>query len=135
MSEACAANRAFLFLGAAAAFLAVALGAIGAHALRAQLTEYSLSIYQTAVQYQIWHALGLILIALLSASHSYSRILFWSGSLMAGGILFFSGSLYALAFTGNKFYAMFTPIGGMAFLCAWLLLSIYAWQARVKTIR
>jgi len=122
--------RAFLLSGAVFAFLGVALGAIGAHALRSQLSEYSLSIYQTAAQYQLWHALGLILIALLSALCPFSRLLLWSGSLMVTGILFFSGSLYTLAITANKFYAIFTPVGGMAFLCAWMLLGIYAWRLR-----
>jgi uncharacterized membrane protein YgdD (TMEM256/DUF423 family) len=123
-------GRYFLLSGAAAAFLSVAMGAFGAHVLRGQLSDYSLSIYQTAVQYQFWHALGLSLVALLCLLHRSSRLLYWSGSLMIAGILFFSGSLYALAISGSKFYAVFTPLGGVAFLCAWMLLGIYAWQAR-----
>ncbi|QFY41972.1 DUF423 domain-containing protein [Candidatus Methylospira mobilis] len=122
--------RAFLLLGSISAFLAVALGAIGAHAFRSQLSEYSLSIYQTAVQYQFLHAFGLILIALLSATRPSSRILCWSGSLMVIGILLFSGSLYTLSITADKFYAIFTPMGGIAFLCAWMLLGIHAWRLR-----
>jgi uncharacterized membrane protein YgdD (TMEM256/DUF423 family) len=121
-------GRYFLVSGAIAAFLSVAMGAFGAHGLRGLLSDYSLSIYQTAVQYQFWHALGLCLVALLCLLHRPARLLLWSGLLMIVGILFFSGSLYALAITGNKFYGIVTPFGGMAFLFAWLLLGVYAWR-------
>jgi uncharacterized membrane protein YgdD (TMEM256/DUF423 family) len=126
-------GRYFLLSGAIAAFLAVAMGAFGAHGLRGILSDYSLSIYQTAVQYQLWHALGLCLVALLCMLPGSSGLLVWSGCLMIVGILVFSGSLYALAVSGNKFYGMVTPFGGMAFLFAWLLLGIHAW--RIKRFR
>jgi len=106
------------------AFLAVALGAFGAHGLKGHLSENDLSVYKTAVEYQMWHALGLGFIGLLQERLPQSKILNWSGWLMFFGILIFSGSLYALTLTGIRSFGMLTPFGGLSFLIAWLLVAL-----------
>ncbi len=80
-----------------------------------------MAIYQTAVQYQTSHALGLLLIALLIGQYP-RRLLVWAGYLLAGGILLFSGSLYLMVFTAERWLGMITPLGGSAFILGWCLL-------------
>ena len=114
----------FLFLGATAGVLAVLLGAFGAHALRTRLAPDLLAIYQTAVQYHFWHALGLLAIGILALHLPSSAALKWSGWLMLAGLLMFSGSLYLLALTGARWLGAITPLGGAAFILSWILLEI-----------
>jgi uncharacterized membrane protein YgdD (TMEM256/DUF423 family) len=114
----------FLFLGAIAAMLAVALGAFGAHALRAKLAPDLLAVYQTAVQYHFWHALGLLAISILAIHMPASLMLKWAGWVMLAGIVLFSGSLYVLAVTGARWLGAITPFGGAAFILSWALLAI-----------
>jgi uncharacterized membrane protein YgdD (TMEM256/DUF423 family) len=116
-------HRHFLFIAAVAAFLAVGLGAFGAHGLRSLLTEAQMAIYRTGVEYHMWHALGLGLIGVLAERFPGQRLLAWAGWMMLGGILLFSGSLYLLCLTGATWLGMITPFGGTAFLAAWLLLA------------
>lgn len=116
----------FLFLAAFAAMLAVALGAFGAHGLKQVLSPDMLAVYKTGVTYQMWHALGLGLIALCRQQFGDTKLLFWSGWLMFVGILLFSGSLYLLTLLNLPWLGMITPLGGIAFLVAWLLLLSYA---------
>jgi uncharacterized membrane protein YgdD (TMEM256/DUF423 family) len=104
--------------------LAVVLGAFGAHALRGRLTADLLAIYQTAVQYHFWHALGLLAIGLVAIHLPTSVPLRWAGWLMLSGILLFSGSLYLLALTGLRWLGAVTPLGGTAFIAGWALLGI-----------
>jgi uncharacterized membrane protein YgdD (TMEM256/DUF423 family) len=118
-----AAARTFLLLGAVACLLAVALGAFGAHALRGKLTADMLAMYQTAVQYHFWHALGLVAIGLVAFHLPASVPLRWAGWLMLAGILLFSGSLYLLATTGLRWLGAVTPLGGVAFIAGWALLA------------
>lgn len=115
----------WMTLGSAAGFLAVALGAFGAHALQDRLDAYSLSIYQTAVHYHFFHALALLGLGAWQARGG-AGVPPWVGFAFAGGILIFSGSLYALAFTGIKILGAVTPLGGTAFLAAWAGLFYYA---------
>lgn len=115
-----------LAFGAFAGMVAVMLGAFGAHALRGRLAPDLLAVYQTAVQYQFWHALALLAIGALTLHLPGSMPLRWSGALMAAGIVIFSGSLYLLALTGVRALGAITPIGGAAWVVAWLLL---AWSA------
>jgi len=119
----------FLLLSASCAFLAVAFGAFGAHGLKAILSVEMLAVYKTAVTYQMWHALGLGLLALLRHQHPDARLLAYAGWLMFAGIILFSGSLYALSLSGLKWLGMITPLGGVCFLIAWLLLIIFAVKA------
>jgi uncharacterized membrane protein YgdD (TMEM256/DUF423 family) len=113
----------FLVLGALAGMLAVVLGAFGAHALRARLTPDLLAIYNTAVQYHFWHALGLLVIGVVAIHLPSSIALKWAGWLMLAGIVFFSGSLYVLALTGVRWLGAITPFGGAAFIVGWVLLA------------
>jgi uncharacterized membrane protein YgdD (TMEM256/DUF423 family) len=119
-------HRSFLFLAALAALLAVAFGAFGAHGLRSHLDETRLAIYRTAVDYQMWHALGLGLIGLLVDRFPGQWLLLWAGWLMLVGILLFSGSLYLLSLAGWSWMGIVTPFGGTAFMAAWLVLAIAA---------
>ncbi|MEQ1528486.1 MAG: DUF423 domain-containing protein [Methylococcales bacterium] len=116
----------FLFLGAVSALLGVGFGAFGAHGLKTVLSPEMLSVYQTGVSYQMWHALGLIGIAVIRQQLPSSRLLWWAGWLMFTGIVLFSGSLYLLAILDMKWLGMVTPFGGVALLTAWLLMIIFA---------
>ena len=118
----------FLFLGAISALVGVGMGAFGAHGLKAILSPEMLTVYQTGVTYQMWHALGLISIALISQQVPESKLLSWAGWLMFIGILLFSGSLYVLVLLDLKWLGMITPIGGVSFIAAWVLIAIFAVQ-------
>lgn len=119
----------FLFLSAVCGFTGVAMGAFGAHGLKAVLTAEMLAVYKTAVDYQMWHALGLGLIAVFRQQFSASILLKWAGWLMFGGIILFSGSLYLLAILNIKWLGMITPFGGVAFILAWILVMVFAFQS------
>jgi len=110
---------------AAAALLALAviLGAFGAHGLRDRLDAYSMDVYQKAVFYHFIHALGLLIVSLAPRTAN----LVWVNVLLLAGILIFSGSLYLLAVTGVRTLGAITPIGGLSFIAAWLML---AWSLR-----
>lgn len=116
----------FLFLSAFSAMLAVAMGAFGAHGLKQVLSPDMLAVYKTAVNYQMWHALGLGLIAICRHWMADAKLLRWAGWLMFVGILLFSGSLYLLTLLNLKWLGIVTPIGGVAFILAWLLLALFA---------
>ena len=113
----------FVFLGGLLAALAVGLGAIGAHALKTQLTPDKLETFHTAVHYQMIHAIGLILVGLLSL-HQRSRLFDIAGWAMLIGIILFSGFLFAWLLTGRKFFVYPVPIGGVAFIIGWLTLAV-----------
>lgn len=113
-----------LLLGAGMMFLAVALGAFGAHALKKKLSEEMMKIYQTGIQYHIAHALGLLLLGLISAQVEAASLVIWAGWLITAGIFLFSGSLYALSLTGVRKLGAITPLGGVAFLAGWVLLIV-----------
>ena len=107
--------------GATYALLAVAMGAFGAHALEASLEELgSLRTWDTAVDYQIWHALALLIIASLKLSPRPERT---AAICMSTGILLFSGSLYWLALDGPKWLGPITPLGGLCLIIGWGLLA------------
>jgi uncharacterized membrane protein YgdD (TMEM256/DUF423 family) len=102
----------------------VALGAFGAHALKARLPADLLAAWSTAVQYHLWHALGLILVGLCAAVLSDGPWLRASGALLLAGIALFSGSLYALALGAPKWLGALTPLGGLGFVLGWLALAL-----------
>ena len=109
-------------LAAAAGFLAVALGAFGAHGLKATLDQNAtLAVWQTAALYHLVHAVVLLVLAQKAA---VSRVAF---ALFGAGIVLFSGSLYALAVTNLKWLGAITPLGGVCLLAGWLAL---AWKPR-----
>jgi len=115
--------RIFLMLGAINAFLCVAFGAFGAHGLKQRLSAEMLTVYQTGVQYHFYHSLGLIIVGLVLLHLPKSKPVLLSGWLMLGGIVLFSASLYALSLTEIRVLGAITPLGGIAFLSAWLLLA------------
>ncbi len=121
----------WLPIGAGAMALGVGFGAFGAHGLRGVLDEYSMSVYERAVFYHFVHALGLLIVAALGATGTIAapRAGLVNG-LLLGGIVFFSGSLYVLALTGQRWLGAITPIGGVAFIAAWLVLAWAAWGRR-----
>ena len=124
-------NSTTLYIAAAlAALSAVALGAFGAHGLKNQLNETDMAIYRTAVDYHMWHALGLGFIGLLTERYPGSRCLTWAGGLMLAGIAIFSGSLYLLSISGLRWLGMITPIGGLSFMAAW---ALTAWGVHAST--
>lgn len=118
--------KTFIAAAALSGALAVALGAFGAHALGPKLEAAGrMDTYETAVKYQFYHTLALLFIGLLAAKMP-SPTLQWAGWLMIAGILIFSGSLYILCLTGQRWLGAITPIGGTAFIAAWILLLISA---------
>ncbi len=120
----------FLFLAALSGFTGVAMGAFGAHGLKEVLTPEMLAVYKTAVDYQMWHALGLALIAIFRQQVPETDVLKWAGWLMFSGIVLFSGSLYLLSTLNMKWLGMITPIGGVFFLLAWALLAFFAFNPK-----
>lgn len=117
-------SRLAILFGAGNAALAIVMGAFAAHALKDSLSEKMLSVFQTAASYHIYHALGLILVGLLLIQHPQSRLLMISQWMMLAGIILFCGSLYALSLTEIKWLGMITPLGGLSFIIAWLLVVI-----------
>lgn len=103
-------------------FLAVALGAFGAHGLEGKITEKALKIWEKAVQYQMFHTVALFVTAFVVAKYQMTAIT-TAGWFFLAGIILFSGSLYVYATTGVKGFAMITPVGGVAFLLGWILLG------------
>ncbi len=112
----------FILYAAVNGFLVVVLGAFGAHGLEDKISEASLNTWNTAVLYQMFHVVGLMLSVLLCyifpTSKSFSR----SGNAFQIGIVLFSGSLYLFALTGISFFAYITPLGGLGFLAGWILI-------------
>jgi len=121
-------SRLALFLAALFLLAGVAAGAFGAHAVRGVLAPDAMAIYQTAVQYHFWHALGLLAVAILMLHKPNSGGLVMAAWLLVAGMLFFSGSLYALALTGIRGFSYATPVGGVALLAAWAMLAWAAWR-------
>jgi uncharacterized membrane protein YgdD (TMEM256/DUF423 family) len=119
-------------LGALLLGLAVMLGAFGAHALKGRLDAYSLGIYDRAVFYHFVHALGVLVVPLMVRAGWIAQSLgSWVCLLLLAGILLFSGSLYALAMTGIRAFGAVTPLGGVSFILAWLLLALALTRAGV----
>ncbi|RPJ58703.1 MAG: DUF423 domain-containing protein [Acidobacteria bacterium] len=115
-------ERFLMASGAVVGFVGIAAGAFGAHALRTRITPDMLDIYETAVRYQMYHAIALLLAGFM-ALRLYSPALTAAGLLFLAGIVIFSGSLYLLALTGARWWGAVTPIGGLAFLAGWLSLA------------
>ena len=116
-------ERIWLALGAVNAFLAVAAGAFGAHALKARLGPQLLETFETGARYHMYHALGLLAVGLLATLRP-SSLASASGWALLVGIVLFSGSLYALALSGVRALGAITPLGGVAFLAGWILFAL-----------
>src|SRR6056297_4009519 len=110
--------------------LAVAFGAFGAHIVEDMLTPDRFDVYQTAVQYHFYHALGLILIGALSQHMPETKWLKWTGWLLTAGVVIFSGSLYLLTLTDTGWLGAITPIGGAAFIGGWICLCMAVISAK-----
>jgi uncharacterized membrane protein YgdD (TMEM256/DUF423 family) len=123
-------DRAFALAGALSAFIAVAAGAFGAHALRARLAPDLLTVFETGARYQMYHALALLAVAWAS-THWPGTPLRLAGWLFIGGTLLFSGSLYLLALTGARWFGAVTPLGGLLFLAGWATFAIGIARARL----
>jgi uncharacterized membrane protein YgdD (TMEM256/DUF423 family) len=115
-------DRLFIRLGAVAGFVGVALGAFGAHALRAQISPEHLAVFETGVRYQLLHALALVLVGFL-LGRKPARLTTAAGWCFAAGIVLFSGSLYVLSITGTTAVGIVTPFGGLFFLAGWACLA------------
>ena len=111
-------------IGAVLALLAVAFGAFGAHSLKEHISEDDLAVFETGVRYQMYHGLGILLVALLSDRLGSGKLFLWSARLLTIGVVLFSGSLYALSLTGIGAFGPITPLGGVAFLAGWLCLAL-----------
>ena len=118
-----------LSTGSILAGLAVIAGAFASHSLRGYLTESALSTWQTAVRYQMYHSLALLLVAVLMRLEKlWSLWLKSSAIAFIIGILLFSGSLYILSLTNIRWLGIITPFGGIVLILAWIFLAIYPWQ-------
>lgn len=118
-------QRLFLSVAAISGFLSACLGAFAAHGLKHHITAESLAIWQTGVQYQMYHALALLAIGLLYQTQA-SKALKLSGLAFILGSFLFSGSLYALALGAPKALGVITPLGGLSFLVGWAALAVHA---------
>lgn len=122
-------QKIFLIIGAVLAGLAVALGAFGAHGLKKVVSPENVAIYQTGVQYQVYHALALMLVGILS-ERILNSYLSYAGVLFVAGVIFFSGSLYLIVslYAMNKSVptavGILTPIGGLFFILGWICLLV-----------
>ena len=117
-------SKLFLVAAAISGFCAVALGAFGAHALKARLSGELMAVYQTAVQYHFYHCLALLAVGLLMLQAPQAGSLKWSGFGFLAGSLIFSGSLYLLAITGTRWLGAITPVGGLLLLFGWAALAV-----------
>ncbi len=115
-------SRTWFTLGALIAGLAVAAGAMGAHALEGKLDEAQLRSYETAVRYQMFHGVALLIVGLMRVPRGWNSANA-AGLLFAIGVLLFSGGIYAWIFTGQKAFVHLVPIGGILWLCGWLSLA------------
>ena len=124
----------FLLTGIVAAALAVLLGAFGAHALKQSLTQEALSIFETGVRYQMYHAFALLATGMLYASFP-NRKTIWAGRCFTIGIIIFSGSLYALSLLmpNYRIIGAITPLGGMSFITGWFLMFLSIIQHQPKS--
>ena len=112
----------FIILGALCTMMSVGTGAFGAHGLEGKLSDKYMSVWEKAVNYQMYHGLGLIIIGVISGTTSIN--VNWAGWLLVLGVVFFCGSLYILALTQIRIFGAITPIGGLLFIAGWLMLII-----------
>lgn len=123
-------SRFFLISAAISGFFAVVIGAFAAHGLKKILAPELLEVAKTGVQYQMYHALVLLLVGLWLSYRPATVSLKAAGLAFILGILMFSGSLYALALGAPRWFGPITPLGGLCFLVGWLLLLITAWRSQ-----
>jgi uncharacterized membrane protein YgdD (TMEM256/DUF423 family) len=115
-------------MGAVAAAIGVGLGAFGAHGLKARVSPEMLTVFETGVRYHLIHALGLLAVG-WAAGRWPGSLTQAAGILMVSGIVLFSGSLYIMTLTGIRWLGAITPLGGLAFIAAWMSLAISAFRS------
>lgn len=120
-------DRQLVITAALILLIGVGAGAFGAHGLKRVIAPELLTVWQTAVLYQLVHGLGMLAIAALGARFG-SPLLSYAGTLMLAGVVVFSGSLYVLALTGTKWLGAITPLGGLAFIVAWAMVALAAYR-------
>lgn len=117
-----------LIVGAVNAFIAVALGAFGAHGLQGKVEDRFLPVWETAVQYHMYHALALLVVGILMSTNFFngSTLMNWAGYLFFAGIIAFAGSLYVTVLAGGGLgkFGLITPLGGLLFLAGWVIFII-----------
>jgi uncharacterized membrane protein YgdD (TMEM256/DUF423 family) len=119
-------DRHFFAMGCVSALVAVALGAFGAHGLRARIVPDMLMAFEIGVRYQMYHAIGLLAVGLALSRWPSSGVAL-AGWLFVAGTIVFSGSLYVLATSGQRWLGAVTPIGGAAFIAGWAVLAWAVW--------
>lgn len=120
-------NKWILFAACLAGASGVALGALGAHGLEDRLATANMTaVWQTAVAYQMWHALALLALLAVPVKPVTVQL---AGGLWVSGILLFSGSLYILALDGPRWLGPVTPLGGLALIIGWLILGCAVFTA------
>lgn len=124
-------DRIFAVVGALSGFVGVGAGAFGAHGLKAIVTPDRLAVFETAVRYQMFHALALFAVA-WAIGRWPGRAAVAGGWCFVAGTVIFSGSLYALTLTGVRALGAITPVGGVLFLAGWLLLALAAWRGAAR---
>jgi uncharacterized membrane protein YgdD (TMEM256/DUF423 family) len=122
-------ERIFFAIGALSACLGVAAGAFGAHGLKSRLDAEMLTVFETAVRYQMYHAFALFVVA-WALTRWPGHLMETSGWLFIAGTILFSGSLYLLSLTGQRWLGAITPLGGLAFLAGWLCLASIIWMGQ-----
>lgn len=122
-------SQKFGYLGAVLAGLSVAAGAFGAHALKGIISVDMLVVFETAVRYQMYHALALLIVSGM-LKHVPERTLRMAGWCFVAGIVLFSGSLYVVALTSTRWIGAITPLGGVAFLAGWIMLAWNQWKKK-----
>jgi uncharacterized membrane protein YgdD (TMEM256/DUF423 family) len=127
-------SRWVLVAGAGFAMLAVMIGAFAAHGLKHVLDAYQLGLFETAARYQMYHAIGLLIVGVISTIPQFSpRWLKLAACAFILGIALFSGSLYLLALSGIKWLGAITPLGGVAFIFGWMALLVAALKHTTQT--
>lgn len=109
--------------------IGIVLGAVSTHALRARLTPDQLAVFETAVRYHFYNALGLLGIGVVALSVD-STLLRWAAGLVIAGIALFSGSLYFAALGAPKIIHMLPPFGGLSWIAGWIIFAVALWRTR-----
>ena len=120
-------SRFFVIAGALSAFIAVSMGAFGAHGLSRKLSPENLDIFEIGARYQMYHAIAMVVVGVSMERWSRDELAVGGWCFLIGSVIF-SGSLYALSLSGVRWLGAITPIGGVAFLLGWLSLAWGVWR-------
>lgn len=118
----------FVVAGSLSAFVAVALGAFAAHVLKEKLSPEMFAIWEVGVRYHFYHALGIVIVAWLTAQFPAANVA-PAGWLFLAGTILFSGSLYVLSLSGVRWLGAVTPLGGICFLAGWVWIAWVGWRS------